>query len=172
MGQPVKLSNALVLDARLAGEVQERSIAGQVEYWAKLGQSVDALLKGPQVLALRRAAQTETLSRRLASVDSPAGRARVEAYLQTRPYPHYKEAGQPGLLVRVDEDGTKTTGRFVNRIFVPVVDKLPRFRQADTSEAAVVVLSKAKDRNRQISAVAKARRSRRGADSAKSATKA
>jgi hypothetical protein len=33
MSQPVKLSDALVLDARLAAEVQERSIAGQVEYW-------------------------------------------------------------------------------------------------------------------------------------------
>jgi hypothetical protein len=38
MSQPVKLSDALVLDARLAGEVQERSIAGQVEFWAKLGR--------------------------------------------------------------------------------------------------------------------------------------
>ena len=37
MGQPVKLSDALVLDARIAAEAQERSIAGQIEFWAKLG---------------------------------------------------------------------------------------------------------------------------------------
>ena len=120
MSQPVKLSDALVLDARLAGEAQERSIAGQVEFWAKLGQSIDALLKGPQVSALHRAARTESLAERLASVDTPAGRARVEVYLKTRPYPHYKEGGQPGLLTRIDADGTETTGRFVNRVFVPV----------------------------------------------------
>jgi hypothetical protein len=120
MSQPVKLSDALVLDARLAGEVQERSIAGQVEFWAKLGQSVDLLLKGRQVNALRRMGQPESLAERLTSVDSPAGRARVEAYLQTRPYPHYKEGGQPGLLIRIDEDGTQTVGRFVNRVFMPV----------------------------------------------------
>ncbi len=37
----MKLSDALVLDARIAGEVLERSIAGQVEYWAKLGRAVE-----------------------------------------------------------------------------------------------------------------------------------
>jgi hypothetical protein len=133
MSQPVKLSDALILDARLAAEVQERSIAGQVEFWAKLGQSIDHLLKGPQVQALRQAGRKESLSQRLASVDTPAGRARVEAYLETRPYPHFRESGQPGMLVRTDEDGTETTGRFVNRVFVPVNNS------ARMAESAVAV---------------------------------
>jgi hypothetical protein len=119
MSQPVKLSDALVLDARLAAEAQERSIAGQVEFWAKLGRSVDLLLRGQQLNALRRVGQQESLAERLTSVDSPAGRARVEAYLKTRPYPHYKEGDKPGLLIRIEEDGTQTVGRFVNRVFVP-----------------------------------------------------
>lgn len=130
MSQPVKLSDALVLDARLAGEVQERSIAGQVEFWAKLGQSLDLLLKGQQVLALREMGKKESLAERLTSVDSPAGRARVEAYLQTRPYPHYEEGGEPGLLLRIDEDGTRTLGRFVNRVFVPMESR----KSADASD--------------------------------------
>lgn len=120
MSQPVKLSDALVLDARIAAEAQQRSIAGQVEFWAKLGQSIDHLLTGGQVQALRRAGRQESLSERLASVDSPVGRARTEAYLQNRPYPHYQDGGQPGLLLRIEEDGTETLGRFVNRKFVPV----------------------------------------------------
>jgi len=37
MSQPVKLSDVLVMDARLTGQVAERSIAGQIEYWANLG---------------------------------------------------------------------------------------------------------------------------------------
>jgi hypothetical protein len=41
VSQPVKLSGSLVLDARLAGETVERSIAGQVEFWARLGRSVE-----------------------------------------------------------------------------------------------------------------------------------
>ena len=35
MGQPVKLSDKLVLDARIVGETTERSIAGQVEFMFK-----------------------------------------------------------------------------------------------------------------------------------------
>ena len=77
MSQPVKLSNALVLDARIAGEAQERSIAGQVEFWARLGRSVELLLRRREVVALRRSAEVQPLSEALASVDTPAGRKRV-----------------------------------------------------------------------------------------------
>jgi hypothetical protein len=121
MGQPVKLSDTLVLDARLAGEVCERSIAGQVEYWAQVGRSVDLLLEGAQVLALRRSGSAQPLSALLDSVDSPAGRGRVAAWLQSQPFPHYQPyPNLPGLLERIDEDGSRTVGRFVNRQFIPV----------------------------------------------------
>lgn len=119
MSQPVKLSDALVLDARIAGEAQERSIAGQVEFWAKLGRSVELMLDGRQVLAVLRSAGAQPLSEALADVDTPAGRKRVADVLASQPYPHYKQySGQPGLLIRIDEDGKQTVGRFVNRAFV------------------------------------------------------
>jgi hypothetical protein len=121
MSQPVKLSDALVLDARLAGEVCERSIAGQVEHWAQVGRSVDLLLEGGQVLALRRKGSTQPLSALLDSVDSPAGRGRVAAWLESQPFPHYQPHPDiPGLLERIEEDGSRTVGRFVKRQFVPV----------------------------------------------------
>jgi hypothetical protein len=121
MSQPVKLSDGLVLDARLAGEVVERSIAGQVEFWARLGRSVDLLLEGQQVLALCRNAATQPLSELLDSVDAATGRKRVADYLAKQPFPHYEPHGeQPGLLVRLDENGKRTVGRFVRREFKPV----------------------------------------------------
>ena len=123
MSQPVKLSDTLVLDARLAGEASARSIAGQVEYWAQVGRSVDLLLEGAQVLALRRSGLTQPLSALLDSVDSPAGRGRVAAWLESQPFPHYQPyQNMPGfgLLERIDEDGRRTVGRFVNRKFMPV----------------------------------------------------
>jgi hypothetical protein len=120
MSQPVKLSDALVLDARLAAQAGERSIAGQVEFWAQLGRSIEMLLQGRQVLALRRSASTRPLSACLESADAPEGRARVAAWLESQPFPHYRpHPDQPGLLLRIDEDGTQTPGRFVNRRFVP-----------------------------------------------------
>ena len=118
MSQPVKLSDALVLDARLAGQVLERSIAGQVEFWARLGRAVEPLLQGDQALALCRNAAARPLSACLDSVDSPAGRRRVAEFLRTQPYPHYEPAPDaPGLLVRIEASGKRTRGRFVNRQF-------------------------------------------------------
>jgi hypothetical protein len=121
MSQPVKLSDSLVLDARLAGDTVQRSIAGQVEFWARLGRSVERLLEGDQVFQLCRAATVQPLSASLASVDSLAGRARVAAYLAQEPFPHYHpHPNRPGVLERIEQDGTRTAGRFVNRRFQPV----------------------------------------------------
>ena len=124
MSQPVKISDALVLDARLAGQSFERSIAGQVEFWAKLGRAVEPLLQGAQALALCRSAAVRPLSACLDAVDSPAGRHRVAEFLQTQPFPHYEPAPDaPGLLVRVEAGGKRTVGRFVNRRFKAVKSK-------------------------------------------------
>jgi hypothetical protein len=51
MGQPVKLSDTLVLDARLVGEATERSIASQIEFWAKLGRAMERFLRTDTLLA-------------------------------------------------------------------------------------------------------------------------
>src|SRR5437867_6012259 len=106
MSQPVKLSDPLVLDARLAGEAFQRSLTGQVEFWARLGRAIEPLLQGTQVLALCRKAAAQPLSALLDSVDSAEGRRRVAAYLETQPFPHYEPAPDaPGLLVRIEADG-------------------------------------------------------------------
>ena len=120
MGQPVKISDALLLDARLTGEVAERSIAGQIEFWARLGRAIEPLLRGDKAWALRRAGDSKPLSERLSSVDSPEGRQRVAEHLRGRPYPHYEPADVPGLLVRIESNGKRVIGRFVDREFQAV----------------------------------------------------
>jgi len=119
MGQPVKLSESLVLDARLTGEVAERSIAGQIEFWAGLGRGVESLLRADKALALKKRGEAMPLSACLKSVNTRAGQARLSAVLAARPYPHFETAPTLGMLVKIDEDGTRTTGRFVNREFRP-----------------------------------------------------
>jgi hypothetical protein len=129
MSQPVKLSDSLVLDARLTGEVVERSIAGQVEFWAQLGRGVEQLLHAPQVMALCRNGAARPLSALLASVDSPEGAERLASYLDSQPFPHYQpHSSQPGLLVRIESNGRKTVGRFVNRQFEPAKIKRSKRR--------------------------------------------
>lgn len=121
MGQPVKLSDELVCDARMTAELSQRSIAGQIEFWAQIGRALEPLLRGDRVFALQRAAAERPLSKAIATVDSDAGRQRVKDYLQSRAYPHFESIpDQPGLLRRIEQDGTETIGRFVNRVFEPV----------------------------------------------------
>ncbi len=124
MSQPVKLSDALVLDARVAGQAVERSIAGQVEFWARMGRAIEPLLEGAQALSLCRSAAAQPLSACLNSVDSPAGRRRVSALLREQPFPHYEpHPHRAGLLIRIEANGKRTVGRFVNRRFRPVKAK-------------------------------------------------
>lgn len=119
MGQPVKVSDSLVRDARLMGDAMERSIASQVEFWARLGRAIEPLLQGHQALALSQAGAAVPLSTCLAEVDTPEGRKRLREYLQQQPYPHY-EPGPGSLLVRIERNGKRTVGRFVNRKFQAV----------------------------------------------------
>jgi ParD-like antitoxin of type II ParDE toxin-antitoxin system len=121
MSQPVKISDELIRDARLIAEIAERSIAGQIEFWAQLGRAIEPLLAGSRALALRRAGAAAPLSGCLASVDTAAGRRRVVEYLESGPFPRYQAVpGSPGLLVRLDMDGKRTLGRFVGREFQAV----------------------------------------------------
>jgi hypothetical protein len=120
MSQPVKLSDALVLDARIVSDIAERSIAGQIEFWANLGRAIEPVLDGARALALARSGRVRPLSTCLVEADSPAGRRRVSEYLATVPYPHYEPAPRaPGVLVRIGSDGRRTLGRFVRRRFEP-----------------------------------------------------
>ena len=80
MSQPVKVSDALLLDARVAGEAVERSIAGQIEFWAKIGRALEPILRGDHVLALCRSGKVKPLSTCLATVDSPIGRQRLAEF--------------------------------------------------------------------------------------------
>lgn len=124
MSQPVKLSDALVLDARIAGEAQERSIAGQVELWAKLGRSMELMLDGQQVLNLCRTVGATPLADLVDLVDTSVGREMLKSYLDSEPFPHFEaHPSQAGLLVRIEENGVRTVGRFVNRTFVAVEAK-------------------------------------------------
>ncbi len=127
MSQPVKLSDSLVLEARLTSEITERSIAGQIEFWAKLGRALESLLDGARSLALCRAGTARPLSACLDSVDSEEGRERTARVLQSLPFPHYEAAPDaPGLLVRIEADGKRSVGRFVNRKFEQVKTKAAR----------------------------------------------
>lgn len=120
MSLPVRLSDALVLDARVWADLTERSIAGQIEFWAGLGKAIESLLRLDDVLTLKKRGATHSLSDCLQLVDSGVSRRRLEETLSQKPFPHYEPTSDGNGLIRVEEDGTRTAGRFVNRRFVAV----------------------------------------------------
>lgn len=131
MSQPVKLSDELVLEARIVAGTQERSIAGQVEYWAKIGRSVERLFDGRQIDTLQKTAKAPPMGELLEVVDTPKGREMFQAFLESEPYPHYRaHPDRKGLLIRIEADGAETVGRFVNRQFVAEQSRRARSRAA------------------------------------------
>ena len=83
----MKLSDGLVLDARLAGEVAERSIASQIEFWAAIGRAVERVLHTDRALELKQKGKARPLSECLMEVNTTKGRKRLAQALEQRPFP-------------------------------------------------------------------------------------
>jgi hypothetical protein len=121
MGQPVKISDELLTDARAIAEKSQRSIAGQVEYWAQLGRALEPVLRGDRALALRESGRQRSLAEAVAAVDTDQGRQRVREYLAKQPFPHFEPvSGETGLYRKIEADGTESIGRFVSQQFQAV----------------------------------------------------
>jgi hypothetical protein len=98
----------------------QRSIAGQVEFWARVGRAVELVSNRSQMERLQQKT-TLPLSEIVRTVNGPEGRARLSAYLNSRPFPRFFP--HPELahtFVREDADGTKTTGVFNRGVFESV----------------------------------------------------
>jgi hypothetical protein len=119
MGQPIKISDDLALAAREEADVCDRSIASQVEHWARIGRAVEQVLGHAQVVALKRNAGLPEFAKAMREATSETGRRKVLEHLERLGGPRYSvDPARPGHVVRVAPDGTRTRGRFVNRRFV------------------------------------------------------
>ena len=100
----------------------ERSIAGQIEFWASIGRALEQQLRLPEVMALKQSGALRPLRECVAIAGTPAGRAQLKEALAQRPYPHFDQADRPGLIVKIEADGSRQVGRFINRRF-QVIDE-------------------------------------------------
>ena len=131
MGMPVKLSDLLVSAARAEAKATNRSITAQVEHWAKLGRAVEAALKHADLLELKRskgdldrafsdAARRDEVLSLLEEIARSSVRDVISEKLRARGKPVYAtDPAYPGMLVRIDPDGTRTPGNLENRKFIP-----------------------------------------------------
>lgn len=117
MRHPVELSEELLAEARLMSNQSDRSLEEQVEFWADLGRIVDSMLQKDS----NGASSGRTLSEAIRQASTEDGRERVRDYRNALPFPRFQPvAGSTELVLKVEEDGTETLGRFVDRVFHPV----------------------------------------------------
>ncbi len=137
MGTPVKLSAALVDAARDEATAADRSLTAQIEHWATIGRAVEKLVPQSAVASLKRLggggaatpamARRETVGRLLEGLVRSNDRGAVEKHLGTLGGPRYgTDPRYPGLLVRIEPDGTRTPGRLEGRVFVPATKERVR----------------------------------------------
>lgn len=116
---PLRISAELVEKARAEADSADRSVTAQVEHWLKLGMALEDVLSHRQAMQLKRhlaVGVPEALER----ARSGAGQEAALAHLRESGQPRYgTDPAYPGRIIRIDPDGTRTVGSFVNRRFVP-----------------------------------------------------
>lgn len=83
-GIPVRLSADLAQRARQAAETADRSVTDQVEHWARLGQAVEDVVLAKTVARLKARSHDADLPARIAMADTPEGRAKALALINSR----------------------------------------------------------------------------------------
>jgi len=131
MGTPLKVSDSLFAVAKQEAHAASRSITAQVEYWAKIGRAVEALVAHRELLTLKKAGELLTpvfpsAARRhqvhdlLMRLTASGEREPVKAELRAVGKPMYAtDKDHPGMIVEVGLDGKRRVGRLVGRRFVP-----------------------------------------------------
>jgi hypothetical protein len=127
----VKISRELADSAREVSRWTERSLAGQIEHWAKLGQSIEGVLSGESVIALKKAGEGVAVSPSTPQEDPELALNILASLRKAMPYDAVREGLRashqvlyesdpevPGGLIRVSPDGTRTRGRMVDRSFI------------------------------------------------------
>jgi hypothetical protein len=130
MGTPVKLADELIEAARETAVLASRSIAKQIEHWARIGRAVEQLAKTSDLMAFKaRLADPPdkekvvearaALERLVQSLAERMERDAARKLVFETGMPVYEAV--PGRADRVSQlwpDGRRVLGRFVGQAFV------------------------------------------------------
>lgn len=135
----IKLSDQVVIrGVRNEAQVSDRSMAGQVEHWVKIGQAVEAILGNAEVKVLKenlpfflkqvsaQSVESKIVSALTQIMLSP-DREAVKAKILAPGVPVYEsDLSHPGKVIRRMPDGTRASGRVKDGVFTmqkPLVRK-------------------------------------------------
>jgi len=142
MGSPVKVADELANAARETAELANRSMAKQIEHWARLGRAVEQLVKTSDVMAFKAhladpsdadkvADARAALERLVKALVERTDRDAARTLISETGKPVYEAVpGRPDRVAQVWPDGRKIAGRFVGSEFVA---DAPTAKQASPS---------------------------------------
>ena len=125
---PVRLQDALMRSAALAGARQHRSAAQQIEYWASLGREMATLLDPDRLLAVQAGlarlhvepvtAPSVIPEQVFAALEAERSSGVLANSVSSAPVRYQACSSRPGYLERLDKDGSRSVGRFANGEFL------------------------------------------------------
>lgn len=130
MSTAIRLDDQLIQAAEAEGAVHKRTPPKQIEYWAEIGKAVSRCVPSGDLLALMQGiAQVnislpESVSVVPGSIFEQLENDRQQGTLSQKikktAYCYETSQTRPGLLDRVEADGSRQTGHFRNGEFIPV----------------------------------------------------
>lgn len=127
---PVRLEQALMEAATVAGKAHHRSAAEQIEYWASLGRKVakvvnpDTLLEinaGLAKLSVEKVAPVNVNPDAVfAALDQSRAAGALTAAITSGAVQYQASHSHPGFLEQVHPDGRVVVGQFTNGQFQPL----------------------------------------------------
>lgn len=115
---PLRIDTDLVNVARKSAALMDRTPTAQIEFWAKLGRVMEAVLTHDAIVTVKEASQVKKLDELLAMVSTPEGKMRALAEIRRHKGPTYSaDPDEPGVIIESLPDGSRRRGRFVNRRF-------------------------------------------------------
>lgn len=130
MGSPVKVGDDLAAAAKETAELANRSMAKQIEHWARLGRAVEQLVKTSDVMAFKAhladpadegkiAEARAALERLVIALVEQTDRDAARALISETGKPVYEAVpGRPDRVARVWPNGRKIVGHFDGDEFV------------------------------------------------------
>ena len=126
----IRLDPDLIHEAEVEALIHKRTTPKQIDYWAEIGKKISGLLDPGDLLAVTQGiAQLEVKQLVSYPVDAERVFARVEeerasSYLSdkvTSARVRYEtDPAMPGILVRINEDGSRDVGQFKNGKFIKI----------------------------------------------------
>ncbi|MCB1087082.1 MAG: hypothetical protein KDM63_08555 [Verrucomicrobiae bacterium] len=126
----IKISEEVAELVRRAAAAADRSMAGQVEHWARLAMDIEDRATVTEVNAIKAmrgdlaniedASMRERVTAVLGEVRQGKRAATTRETLREGGLPLYEsDPDDPERIIEVAADGTRRRGRFVDRVFVP-----------------------------------------------------